>query len=351
MGENGFIKKVGNKIGSGVLFVAACFVAMYILMRFHGNIVLIIAAAILLVLSAFLFLNALFADKAKEWIPEDLEEAFPRTGNEGDGEFRLKITKHMKEMENSQRELIDILKSQNAALQAKVENLENVIFTLSEKQVAQAKSIIKYNKENARQLAISERETLEHVMQELKQAIEDNAGGFVAGAVTEKAASALEEVSEEELFAVSDLPGDEEYVMPELPVPEAEPVVVPEPVEEIPMPEAAPVEEIPMPEAIPAEETPVAENISIPELPEDIDLSEIFDIPELEDVPAEEEIVIPEMPADIEIPVPEEIVPEPQPEPEPVPAPATDPMAGLSSDPGAMMSPEDIAKLLEAMGR
>ena len=177
MGENSFFKKAGNKIGSGVLFVAACFVAMYILMRFHGNLVLIIAAAILLVLSAFLFLNALFADKVKEWAPEEEKQNSPSEGA-ADGEFRLKISKHMKEMENAQKELIDVLKNQNAALQAKVDNLENVIFTLSEKQVAQAKLIIKYNKENARQLAISERETLEHIMQELKQAIEDNAGGM-----------------------------------------------------------------------------------------------------------------------------------------------------------------------------
>ncbi len=328
MGDRNLMKKVGNKIGSGVLFVAACFVAMYILMRFHGNIILIIAAAILLVLSAFLFLNALFSDKAKEWLPEDSENAVQGAGESADGEFRLKIAKHMKEMENSQKELIDILKKQNVALQAKVDNLENVIFTLSEKQAAQAKSIIKFNKENARQLAISERETLEHIMQELKQAIEDNAGGFAAGAEVQEAVS-LEEVSGEELFAVSDLPGDDEYAAPELPVADETPVM-----EEIPVPEAVPMEEIPIPEPVSVEEIPVpesiqdAEKITIPELPEDIDLSEIFDIPELED-----------------------IAPEPQPEPEPAPEPAADPMAGLSSDPGAMMSPEDIAKLLEAMGR
>ena len=67
------------------------------------------------------------------------------------------------------------MKKQNTLIQTEIENVEHEIYLLSEKQINQAKSIIKYNKENARQLAISERETLEYVMSELKKAIEDNA--------------------------------------------------------------------------------------------------------------------------------------------------------------------------------
>jgi len=101
------------------------------------------------------------------------------------------------------------------------------------------------------------------------------------------------------------------------------------------------------------------EEMELPEMPEDIDLTQLFDIPELNETPAEE-AALPEMPADIEIPVPEELIaepapvqvePEPQPISEPEPTPAADPLAGLSSDPNAMMSPEDIAKLLAAMGQ
>ena len=33
------------------------------------------------------------------------------------------------------------------------------------------------------------------------------------------------------------------------------------------------------------------------------------------------------------------------------PAPAADPLEALAADPNAMMTPEDIAKLLEAMGQ
>ena len=340
MEEKKVANKIWGKIGSGVLFVVSCFVAMYVLAEFSDSLVLVGIAAVLLLISAFLFLNAVFSDRAKAWIPsEEGQEAAPSAG---DGEFFLKITKHMKEMESTQKELVDVLKTQNTLLQSQIENLEHEIYMLSEKQVNQAKSIIKFNKENARQLAISERETLEHVMQELKKTIEDNAGAVAVKTYEETAVeeeplftgfeqlpeeesaeavtAALEEVSEDELFEVSDLPGDDEYTMPELPVPDAEPVA-----------EESQAEEIP-------------EEFILPEMP--------VEIPDISDT-----IEIPEMPADIEIPMPEDIIAEPVVEPEPVaeetpaPAPAADPLAGLSSsDPGAMMTPEDIAKLLEAMG-
>ena len=319
--------KMWGKIGSGVLFVISCFIAIYVLVEFHESIGLVAIAAILMLISSFLFLNAVFSDKAKEWAPEEEKSAEPPSAV--DGEFKLKITKHMKEMESTQKEMIEVLKNQNQLLKSQLEKMEHEIYMLSEKQEKQAKSIIKFNKENARQLAISERETLEHVMQELKKAIEDNAVSApvaVAEAATTVMASesdytgfeplpeevnvqfmeALEEVSEDELFAVSDLPGDDEYVMPELPIHEAEPV-----------------------EEVPESVLPVPEEIEIPEMA----------------------MEIPEMPADIEIPIPEEIIPEPEPVAEEAPVPAVDPLAGLSSsDPGAMMTPEDIAKLLEAMG-
>lgn len=350
MEEKGFVKKMGNKIVFGVLFVAACFIASYVLVEYSYDLLFVVVAAVLLLVSAFLFLNALFSGKAKEWAPEEKVET-TAPGNGDGGEFRLKVTKHIKEMENTQKEMLEVLKKQNTLLQSQIENLEHEIYMLSEKQVNQAKSIIKFNKENARQLAISERETLEHVMLELKKAIEDNAveipTGFVAASAADtvaqtvpasepelETASGLEEVSEEDLFTVSDLPGDDEYVVPEVPV---------------------------VPEAEPVEEVPAVEEMEIPEMPADIDLTELFDIPELEETPADAETVIPEMPADIEIPLPEEqisnLIPEPEPvvnpEPQPVsePAPAADPLAGLNSDPNAMMSPEDIAKLLAAMGQ
>ena len=151
-------KKMWSKIGSGVLFIVSCFLAMYILMQFHESVLLVIVAALLLLISAFLFLNAVFSDKAKEWSMEMEEKQ--ESPSASDGEFRLKITKHMKEMESTQKELIDVLKNQNAVLKNQIDKLGHDIAVLSEKQANQAKTIIKFNKENAIQLAISERYTL-----------------------------------------------------------------------------------------------------------------------------------------------------------------------------------------------
>ena len=215
-----------------------------------------------------------------------------------DGEFRLKFAKHMKEMESSQKELIELLKAQNALLQAQIDTLRNELHQLSEKQTNQTKTIIKYNKENARQLAINERETLEYVMTELKKAIEDNAGAVAVNAVSEPA-PVFEEVSGAELFEVHDLPADEEFVMPDFPATE---------------------------ELLAAETS---------ESNDDFDLSALF--ADLAEGAMEEE-----MPAE-PAPVVEEKAEEP--------APANDPLAGFGSDPNAMMTPEDIAKLLEAMGQ
>jgi hypothetical protein len=210
-------------------------------------------------------------------------------------------------MEATQKELLEILKNQSKLFRAQIENLEHEIYMLSEKQVNQAKSIIKFNKENARQLAISERETLEYVMMELKKTIEENAG---AEKITETAPDAeLEELSATELFEVSDLPADEEFVIPDLPAPEEIPDRLEETAEE------------------PAEE--------FPEIPDDLDLSALFeDIAEaaVEESMSKEEVPVVEKPAE-------------------EPAPAADPLAGFGSDPNAMMTPEDIAKLLEAMGQ
>lgn len=329
-------KKAWKKTGFGILFVAACFAAAYILMAFHGRVLLVVLAAVLLLVTAFLFLNAVFSDKAARYIPEEKEpEAYKEpasTGNHG---------KHIKETESTQKELIEVLKNQNMLLKSQIEHMEQAITALSEKQANQIKSIIKFNKENARQLAISERETLEYVMMELKAAIENNAGKVVVAAP----AAELEELAEEELFEVSDLPGDDEYEIPDIPTME-EPVAafVEEPVAEEPV--AAFVEEpvVEEPAEVFAEEpvledilaieepVPEPEEIQIPDMPEDIDLSALF-----EDMT---ESIVEEVAT-------EEIAPVE----EPVAEPAADPLAGLSGDPNAMMTPEDIAKLLASMGQ
>lgn len=225
MEKKGKTRKAWGKIVFGILFVISCFIAMYVLIHFYDQVVLVGGAAALLFISAFLFLNALFSENEKfAALPEE-EEAFL---NGTEGEFHLKIANHMKEVEKNQKEMLQVLKNQSDMIQSKLEDVRHEVYLLSEKQVTQTKSIIKYNKENARQLAISERETLEYILQELKEK------------------PALEAVAEDELLQVSNLVADEEYIEPEISLTESEPELVEEPVQEPAVEiglEEAPVEE------------------------------------------------------------------------------------------------------------
>ena len=308
-----------------------------------GNTILMTVAAVLMLVSAVLYFVTTFFGKGIKKTSKIKEKALDAVTDFSDGEFRLALAKYLKETERVQKEMVDILKKQNTLIQSQIENLEHEIYLLSEKQVNQAKSIIKYNKENARQLAISERETLEYVMSELKKAIEDNAGAVSVKTVEEATpdfdtsflgaeetmAPVLEEVSEAELFEVSDLPADEEFVLPDLPAPEE----IPDRLEEPAIEET--VTEEPSLEDLLSEE--------IPEIPDDLDLSALFE--DIAEAAAEENALA------ASAPVAEESAPaEPAPAAEETVS-AADPLAGLSADPNAMMTPEDIAKLLEAMGQ
>ena len=274
-----------------------------------GNTILMTVAAVLMLISAVLYFVTTFFGKGIKRTSKIKEKALGAVADFSDGEFRLALAKYLKETERAQKELVEIIKNQNTLIQTEIENVEHEIYLLSEKQINQAKSIIKYNKENARQLAISERETLEYVMSELKKAIEDNAGA-VSVKTVEEATPVLEEVSGAELFEVSDLPADEEFVLLDLPAPEE----IPDRLEE-PAIEETVTEEPSLEDLLSAE---------IPEVPDDLDLSALFE--DIAEAAAEENA-----PAE--------------------PAPAVDPLAGLSADPNAMMTPEDIAKLLASMGQ
>ena len=293
-----------------------------------GNAIIMLVAAVLMLLSAVLFFVTAFFGKLNKKTSKVKEKALDAVTDFSDGEFRLLLGKYLKETERAQKELVEVVKKQNTLLQSQIENLEHEIYMLSEKQVNQAKSIIKFNKENARQLAISERETLEYVMMELKKAIEDNAGAV-------KAAPVLEEVSEAELFEVSDLPDDEEFIIPDLPAPED----IPDRLEESVIEE--PVIEEPAIEELVTEEPSLEELLSeeIPEIPDELDLSALFE--DIAEAAVEE--------SKQAAPAPVEEIKEVEKAEEPTPA--ADPLAGLGADPNAMMTPEDIAKLLEAMGQ
>ena len=299
-----------KKIFAGILFVAACFASMYVLLGYYENKMYVGIVAGVLLVTAFIFLDTVFLDKVKKLVPKEEEnEKFDGTV----GEFQKRVLNHVKEMETTQKELLEVLKKQNTLLQDQISNLEHEIYLLSEKQVNQAKSIIKFNKENARQMAISERETLEYVMTELKDAIEKTGVRQVEKVLAEEVMELPEDVDLSALLNMEEVAVEQEEPF-ELPVEET-------------------VEAVP----------------EIPDIPQEL-FEEVLETEDVTEEASQEEI--PDLEALMaetllaEEPVQEEPIPE-----EPKAEEPANPLAGLSADPNAMMTPEDIAKLLEAMGQ
>ena len=313
-----------NKAVTGIFFILSCFVAMFVLMEFHSNYLLVGGAALVLLISSFFFLNALFADKAKEWSTlKDMDEkGSTKFFGSNQDEFEKKILTYMEKANKSQTQMLQELKSQKELLKVEMKSLEDEISSLAEKQLIQTKMIVKYNKENAKQVALSEKKVVEQAVNELREVM--MSGVLVAPANEVKVPlvdemtipeEAVEFAKEEVVMSeeVIELPKEKEIVMPEevIELPKEEEIVIPEEVIEFPK-----EEEVIMPEEV--IEFPKEEEVIIPEEVPELPAMEDFDLPILDD------IIIPE-----EKPV--------------APAP-------VDSNPNKMMTPDDIAKLLASMG-
>ena len=316
-----------KKAVTGIFFILSCFAAMFVLLEFHDNYLFVGIAAMLLLVSSFCFLNALFAEKSKEWGALEEEDAKESSGRT-EGDFKKNIINYMEAMNQNQTQMLQELKSQKQAMTAQMKSLEKEIVSLSEKQMFQTKTVVKYNKENARQLALNEKKVVEQAVKELKEIMVENASRMVA---TPFVAVAQE----------TEIPVPEEVVIPGIvpEVPMLEEVVVPEIQPEMPMPE-----EIVVPEVQP--EMPILEEVVIPEIVPEVPMSEEVVIPVAQEAMTElssiEDMEIPELPSmeELDLPVLDDIVVEEEPAAPPV----------MDSDPNKMMTPDDIAKLLASMG-
>ena len=319
-----------KKALTGIGFVLSCFVGMFVLLEFHENYLFVGIAALLLLVSSFFFLNALFAEKSKEWgALKDIEEEGNKRGSSGSNknEFQVKMMNYMEVMNNNQVQMLQELKSQKQLLK----NLEDEISSLGEQQKVQTKMVVKYNKENAKQVALNEKKVIGQAVNELKEVMSTISLVAPSVAVTKEETIPVmpQPVITEEVVEV---PPMEEIEIPEeiVEVPPMKEIEIPEEIVEVP-----PMEEIEIPQEI--IEVPAMEEMSIPEelmnsLEESalssVDSSEQLD--ELVDLPSME---------DFDLPVLDDIVAQEEPV-----APVVD------SDPNKMMTPDDIAKLLASMG-
>ena len=346
-----------KKAVTGIFFILSCFAAMFVLLEFHDNYLFVGIAAMLLLVSSFCFLNALFAEKSKEWGALEEEDAKESSGRT-EGDFKKNIINYMEAMNQNQTQMLQELKSQKQAMTAQMKSLEKEIVSLSEKQMFQTKTVVKYNKENARQLALNEKKVVEQAVKELKEIMVENASRMVATPFVAVAQETEIPVPEEVVIPgiVPEVPMLEEVVVPEIQpeMPMPEEVVVPEIQPEMPMPEEIVVPEVqpemPIPEEVVVPEVqpemPILEEVVIPEIVPEVPMSEEVVIPVAQEAMTElssiEDMEIPELPSmeELDLPVLDDIVVEEEPAAPPV----------MDSDPNKMMTPDDIAKLLASMG-
>ena len=162
--------KVKKKAITGIFFILSCFAAMFVLLEFHDNYFFVGIAAGLLLVSSFVFLNALFTEKSKEWSAlYEQEENKNGVSGRHEEEFKVKIINGMETMNRNQAQILGELKSQKQMLQEEIKQLKSEISSLSEQQTVQTKTVVKYNKENAKQIALSEKKVLQQAVNDLKE--------------------------------------------------------------------------------------------------------------------------------------------------------------------------------------
>lgn len=291
----------GKKIGVCMLFAASCFIAAFVLVEFHEFYIAVAIAGILLMISAYLMLTVVLAKKMKEWSKAEEEEEEPPSN--GEAEFREQIGTCLERVEaclesidRTQRAMFSLIKRNLELREADFTELGNAVEKLAAEQAAGVKALVKYNKENARQLAVSGRQSMSEMRKGINENISKNA----------------ESLKDAFLEGIEGLVGRAQVFL------QAAPVVAEQ-----------------------TETEQIADGLVIDESADGPMIEEAaISVPEAEEEEAEEEkpeeTILPEAVAEEEEPeevvLPEEVKEEP------------------AFDPNAKLSPEDIAKLFASMG-
>ncbi len=357
----------GKKVLSGMLFAAACFTAVFVLLEFHNIYWVVGIACGLLMISAFWFLDCLFSDKEDIFdeltrAQEELDRVREEDRKKADDEFKKKIEEEVSGLGKTSRAMFAAIKKSVDIQESNLSMMQIKIDKVIVDQNAGVKTMIKFNKENARQIALSEKATLEEIAMRLP------GGG--------KRIEIAPEVPDDYVPDTSYFTEDEDE---DISIENLDDMFPTETEEEEIEPEVSEPEES-FASLIPEEELLNEEDIV--ESNDEIDISAAFDkyvsgedeaadtAPVIEDVPVEEDVIeaeaeeiteeVPEVPeeeipeiseedfndlaASLDSALFEESEPESVPEAEPEAVPASEPEVDLSN-PNANLSPEDIAKL------
>lgn len=173
-------RKAWKRILSGLGFFASILVTAVLMVYFgqetEGLVPIIIAGVVMLV-AAFFFLSSVFEDKTSAL--GRLEEEEERREKEEaaqkrvEFEFRKELKEYMESLDRTQKAVFSVMKRNEENTEEQIRRLERAISKLSDQQTSDHKALVKYNKENARQMAINERETLEHVLDEIVKNLQE----------------------------------------------------------------------------------------------------------------------------------------------------------------------------------
>ena len=383
------MKKSGQRKISFVLFVVAVFFAGVVLAEFHSSLWMVLVAGVVLTAASCFFI----------WGKETKEQEQTASGKTSEILFADRMAEWARSNEKAEKSVSIAVKKQQEAMTDGMSALREKLSEIVRTQENTMKTLILYNKENAKQIALSEREELGRLCRELQKTIQtgfeamtskladtsgsaedmQQTGKELLGSLEENFQKLMEAVeAAERIPVVSDRLVAEEQIsgtaIEEEPVTvkeaapapaeepaagmavEPEPEVMEEPVPEMaveaePAPVVAEAEPEPAPEiAVEAEPAPaVAEAESAPVIPE-VDLSDPNKAMSADDIAALfAALGNTAEPAAVEKPEPmPEIAKETEPEPAAAEAPVI-PEVDLS-DPNKAMSADDIAALFAALG-
>lgn len=252
-----------KKTVAGLVFAAACFIAAFVLVEFHEIYPAVIGAGVVLLGAAYFLLSELFREKADVWstLKEDEEDAKEKR----EAEFQKKIEAQVESLDRTGKAVFAAIKKNAEAQEEQVKELEKKLNLLMEEQSSGIKTIVKFNKENARQVAITERESMEHVLSEITKEKQSEREQY--SELIEKVADALRNMELQQKQTTEPKSEPEEEIKPVQPEPEPEIEDVPEVIEpeheEIPeLTEAEPsVEAVASAEAAEQEELSAKKNL------------------------------------------------------------------------------------------
>ena len=189
----------GKKIITGMIFLASLFFAAVVLVGSVGTdntLPLVIVAGVVMLVAAFFFLSAIFEEKEDQW--KSLYEEMEKETQGDDAYDQLKG--YVESVDRTQKAVFSVMKRREESMEDQISRLESAIEQMAEQQAENHKAMVRYNKENARQMAINERETLEHAMSVIVKKMEEGKTKEleVLQSILEKGVSVPEAVPAEE---------------------------------------------------------------------------------------------------------------------------------------------------------